>query len=145
MKRYLLSFLAAYLAAVGVTLGLLLIGLANWLFSNTPLWFEMLCVVLVSLTVLGMGEVLGSRPKAREVKTPIRVLLVLLVVMAVLSLIIDMAESMLYVISFPGMMLGAMLQSIFEIRPQWEYLCYGIGNLLVPGLFHLGWHWGVSS
>lgn len=145
MKRYLLSFVAAYLAAVGVSVVMLLIALMNWLFTDSPAWFEALTVVLVSLTVLGMGEVFGRRPGAKAVEKPWRGLVILLPVMVVFGMTTAMTDSILYAVSLPGMMVGGMARSMLELRYNWEYWCYGIGNLLIPCLFHLGWHWGRTS
>ena len=145
MKRYLLSYLGAYAAAVAVSLVMLLIALMNWLFTDSPAWFEALTVVLIGLTVLGLGELFGSRPKAKNVEKPWCGFLILLPVMAVLGLVPAMTESILYAVSLPGMMLGGMVHSMLELRYNWDYWCYGIGNVMIPCLFHLGWHWGRTA
>ena len=52
MKYYLLGFLGAYIVSLLMFIGMLAIAVANWLFSSSPLWFDVLCVILTALPVI---------------------------------------------------------------------------------------------
>lgn len=144
MRRYLLSYLAAYLASLAAFGGMLLIGIANWLFTDSPLWFDVLCVVVVCLPVLALGEVFGRRPKAKLVQKPVRGLLILLAVMAAMGVAGGLVES-LQLISWPGLLLGNAIQTLLGGSGYWDGAFILLGNLLLPALFHLGWYWGITS
>jgi len=144
MRRYLLCWLAAYLASVAAFWGMLLIGIANWLFTDSPLWFDVLCVVVVCLPVLVLGEVFGRRPKAKLVQKPVRGLLILLAVMAAMGIASGLVES-LQMISWPGLLLGNAIHTALGGGSYWDGAFILLGNLLLPLLFHLGWHWGNTA
>lgn len=144
MRRYLLSYLAAYLASLAAFGGMLLIGIANWLFTDSPLWFDVLCVVVVCLPVLALGEVFGRRPKAKLVQKPVRGLVILLAVMAAMGIASGLVESF-QLISWPGLLLGNAIQTLLGGSGYWDGAFILLGNLLLPALFHLGWYWGSTS
>ena len=144
MRRYLLSYLVAYMASLAAFLGMLLIAIGNWLFSDSPLWFDVLYVVVVCLPILALGEVFGRRPKAKLVQKPDRGLLILLVVMAVTGIAGGLVES-LQMFSWPGLLLGNVIQTVLGRAHYWEGAFILLGNLLLPPLFHLGWHWGQTA
>ena len=144
MRRYLLSYLAAYLVSLAVFWGMLLIAIGNWLFSDSPLWFDVLCVFAVCLPVLALGEVFGRRPKARLVHKSVRGLLISLALMAAMGIVGGLVES-LQMISWPGLLLGNAIQTAFGGSGYWDGAFILLGNLLLPLLFHLGWHWGRTA
>lgn len=144
MRRYLLSYLAAYLVSLAVFGGMLLIAIGNWLFSDSPLWFDVLCVFAVCLPVLALGEVFGRRPKAKLVQRPIFGLLILLIIMTVMGVVSGLAEG-LQLLSWPGLLLGNAIQTAFGGSGYWDGAFILLGNLLLPLLFHLGWHWGRTA
>lgn len=143
MKRYFLSFLAAYVASVATFLGMLLIGLAIWFMTDSPLWFNVLCVVVVALPVLALGEVFGRRPKARQVKNTGRYLLILLAVMTVMAFL-SAAGDVFQMLSWPGLLLGNAIQSLLGGAGYWDGAFIILGNLIIPVLFHIGWRWGSN-
>ena len=141
MKRYFLSFLAAYAASVGAFLGMLLIGLAIWFMTDSPLWFDVLCVVVVALPLLALGEVFGRRPKARQVKNTGRYLLILLAVMTVMAFL-SAAGDVFQMLSWPGLLLGNAIPSLLGGAGYWDGAFIILCNLVIPVLFHIGWRWG---
>lgn len=143
MKRYFLSFLAAYAASVAAFLGMLLIGLAYWFMTDSPLWFDVLCVVVVALPVLALGEVFGRRPKARQVKNTGRYLLILLAVMTVMAFL-SAAGDVFQMHSWPGLLLGNAIQTLLGGAGYWDGAFIILGNLIIPVLFHIGWRWGSN-
>ena len=64
MKRYLLSYLAAYVASLAAFGVIMVIAISNWFFTDSPLWFDVLGVIVTALPALALGEVLGRRFKA---------------------------------------------------------------------------------
>ena len=143
MKRYFLSFLAAYAASVAAFLGMLLIGLAYWFMTDSPLWFDVLCVVVVALPVLALGEVFGRRPKARQVKNTGRYLLILLAVMTVMAFL-SAAGDAFQMLSWPGLLLGKAIQTLLGGAGYWDGAFIILGNLIISLLFHIGWRWGSN-
>ena len=144
MRRYLLSYLAAYLTSLAVFWGMFLIAIGNWLFTDSPLWFDILCVIAVCLPVLALGEVFGRRPKARLVHKSVRGLLISLALMAAMGIVGGLVES-LQMISWPGLLLGNAIQKALGGSGYWDGVFILLGNLLLPLLFHLGWHWGRTA
>ena len=143
MKRYFLSFLAAYAASVAAFLGMLLIGLAYWFMTDSPLWFDVLCVVVVALPVLALGEVFGRRPKARQVKNTGRYLLILLAVMTVMAFL-SAAGDVFQMLSWPGLLLRNAIQTLLGGAGYWDGAFIILGHLIIPVLFHIGWRWGSN-
>ena len=143
MKRYFLSFLAAYAASVAAFLGMLLIGHAIWFLTDSPLRFDVLCVVVVALPVLALGEVFGRRPKARQVKNTGRYLLILLAVMTVMAFL-SAAGDAFQMLSWPGLLLGNAIQTLLGGAGYWDGAFIILGNLIIPVLFHIGWRWGSN-
>ena len=141
MKRYLLSFLAAYLASVGAFVVMLLIGLSNWFMTDSPLWFDVLCVIVVVLPMLALGEVFGRRPKAKLVQKPGLGLIILLAIMTILA-ILSAAGDTFQMLSWPGLLLGNAIGTLLGGSGYWDGAFIIIGNLMLPTLFHVGWRWG---
>ena len=75
MKRYLLSYLAAYVASLAAFGVIIVIAISNWFFTDSPLWFDVLGVIVTALPALALGEVLGRRFKAKQAGRPLRGLL----------------------------------------------------------------------
>lgn len=144
MKRYLLSFFAAYLASVAAFLGMLVIAISNWLFTDSPLWFDVLCVIVVVLPMLALGEVFGRRPKAKLVQKPGLGLIILLAIMTILAFL-SAAGDAFQMLSWPGLLLGNAIQTILGGSSYWDGAFILLGNLLLPMLFHIGWRWGSNE
>ena len=49
MKRYLLSYLAAYVASLAAFGVIMVIAISNWFFTDSPLWFDVLGVIVTAL------------------------------------------------------------------------------------------------
>lgn len=144
MKRYLLSFLAAYLASVGAFVVMLLIGLSNWFMTDSPLWFDVLCVIVVVLPMLALGEVFGRRPKAKLVQKPGLGLIILLAIMTILAFL-SAAGDTFQILSWPGLLLGNAIGTLLGGSGYWDDAFIIIGNLMLPVLFHIGWRWGSHA
>lgn len=144
MKRYLLSFLAAYLASVGAFVVMLLIGLSNWFMTDSPLWFDVLCVIVVVLPMLALGEVFGRRPKAKLVQKPGLGLIILLAIMTILAFL-SAAGDTFQMLSWPGLLLGNAIGTLLGGSGYWDGAFIIIGNLMLPVLFHIGWRWGSHA
>ena len=142
MKRYFLSFLAAYAASVAAFLGMLLIGLAYWFMTDSPLWFDVLCVVVVALPVLALGEVFGRRPKARQVKNTGRYLLILLAVMTVMAFL-SAAGDAFQMLNWLGLLLGNAIQSLLGGAGYWDGAFIILGNLIISYCSISAGGWGV--
>ena len=141
MKRYLLSFIGAYLVSVLVFAGLLFVALSQWMFSETPLWFDVLCVLAVILPILALGQVAGRRPGKCPPQKPWIGLAVLLVIFCVLAFISSISEPF-RMLSFPGLLIGEGVGELLHMRGYWDGARPLVGNLLVPMVYHLGWCWG---
>ena len=141
MKCYLLSFLAAYLASVGAFVVMLLIGLSNWFMTDSPLWFDVLCVIVVVLPMIALGEVFGRRPKAKLVQKPGLGLIILLAIMTILAFH-SAAGDAFQMLSWPGLLLGNAIGTLLGGSGYWDGGFIVVGNLMIPVLFHIGWRWG---
>ena len=139
MKRYLLSYLAAYVASLAAFGVIMVIAISNWFFTDSPLWFDVLGVIVTALR-----EVLGRRFKAKQAGRPLRGLLILLAIMAILAFTTELHEY-LYIASWPGLLIGNALQTVFDVSNHWDGAFVLLGNLLLPLLFHLGWRWGTAE
>ncbi len=144
MKRYLLSFLAAYLASVGAFVVMLLIGLSNWFMTDSPLWFDVLSVIVVVLPMLALGEVFGRRPKAKLVQKPGLGLIILLAIMTILAFL-SAAGDTFQMLSWSGLLLGNAIGTLLGGSGYWDGAFIIIGNLMLPTLFHVGWRWGSNT
>lgn len=144
MKRYLLSYLAAYVASLAAFGVIMVIAISNWFFTDSPLWFDVLGVIVTALPALALGEVLGRRFKAKQAGRPLRGLLILLAIMAILAFKTELHEY-LYIASWPGLLIGNALQTVFDVSNHWDGAFVLLGNLLLPLLFHLGWRWGTAE
>lgn len=148
MKYYLLGFLGAYIVSLLMFIGMLAIAVANWLFSSSPLWFDVLCVILTALPVIVCGELSGRRLGKRTTQKPLYGQLILLPLMGLLGLLSGpLLEHGGYgqILIWPGTLLGGVLKEILALDGYWDGIFPLVGNLLLPLLFHLGWHWGTES
>ena len=144
MKRYLLSFGAAYLASVAAFLGMLVIAISNWLFTDSPLWFDVLCVIMTALPVLALGEVFGRHPKAKQEQKTGTGLIILLIIMTMIAFL-SSASDAFQVISWPGLLLGNAIGTLLGGSGYWDGGFIVVGNLMLPVLFHIGWRWGSNE
>ena len=151
MKRYLIGSLLAYGAAVFVFVGVLLVSLSNWLFSDSPLWFDVLAVLMEVLPMLALGELAGRRAKhipSREIVPGFVFLLCVMLGMAVMQEQM-METSILVLVAGPCALMGGMLQALAELLNlgggYWESLFLLFGPLLLPVTYHIGWHWGQTD
>ena len=56
MKRYLLSYLAAYVASLAAFGVIMVIAISNWFFTDSPLWFDVLGVIVTALPALARSR-----------------------------------------------------------------------------------------
>ena len=141
MKRYLLSYVGAYTVSGLVYVVMFLVGMTQWLFSETPIWFDVSCVLAVILPILALGQLAGRYPGKQPPVKPIIGLGLLLTVMAMMALAGEFVEP-LQMISLPGALVGVAIGEILHITGYWDGALPLIGNLLVPVVYHLGWCWG---
>ena len=141
MKRYLLSFLGSYLVSLLAFGLMLLIALSQWMFSETPLWFDILCVIAVTLPHLAFGQMSGRHPGKRPPQKSWIGLVVLLVLFCGLAFVSTVSEP-LRMLSFPGLLIGEGVGELLHMRGYWDGARPLMGNLLVPVVYHLGWCWG---
>ena len=151
MKRYLLSFLIAYIVALAVTAGLIFIGLLNWFFGPSPVWFDILSAALLLLIFPIAGWLCGYRAERKGNTAPRQGVLVLLVFMAILAVLGFQEESPLYLLATPGMVIGNAVEVLFDLKYRWGYqthlrvvwpLVSILGAVVQAVLFHLGWKIG---
>lgn len=141
MKRYLLSFLVSYLVSLLAFGLMLLIALSQWMFSETPLWFDILCVIAVTLPLLAFGQMSGRHPGKRPPQKSWIGLVVLLVLFCGLAFVSTVSEP-LRVLSFPGLLIGEGVGEVLHMKGYWDGAKPLMGNLLVPVVYHIGWCWG---
>ena len=141
MKRYLLSFLGTYLMSLLAFGLMLLIALSQWMFSETPLWFDILCVIAVTLPILALGQMSGRHPGKRPPQKSWIGLAVLLVIFCGLAFVSTVSEP-LRVLSFPGLLIGEGVGEVLHMKGYWDGAKPLMGNLLVPVVYHIGWCWG---
>ena len=144
MKRYLLSYLAAYCACLGVFAALLMAALGFWFLTDTPLWFDVLCVIATALPALALGEVFGRRPKAKQVRHTVPALMILLALMGLTGFVGGMSEGLPF-LGWPGLLLGSAVKALVGGSGYWDGAFILLGNLMLPLLFHLGWRWGTGE
>lgn len=118
--------------------GMLFVELSQWMFSETPLWFDILCVIAVILPLLALGQVAGRHPGKYPVKKSWVGLVILLVIFCVLSFFSSISEP-LRVLSFPGLLIGEGVGELLRLKGYWDGARPLVGNLLVPMVYHLGW------
>lgn len=141
MRRYLLSFLGAYLGSILAFVGMLFVALSQWMFSETPLWFNILCVAAVILPVLALGQLAGRHP-GKNPPTKLWIgLMILLGIMGVLACAGAFSEP-LRMLSWPGLLIGEAVGELLRVKGYWDGAMPLLGNLMVPVVFHLGWCWG---
>jgi len=141
MKRYLLSFLGAYLVSLVALVGLLFVALSQWMFSETPLWFDVLCVIAAILPNLALGQVAGRHPGPCPPQKLWLGLVILLIIFAGMAFV-SVSSEPLRMLSFPGLLIGEAVEELLHMRGYWDGAGPLIGNLLVPLVYHLGWRWG---
>lgn len=144
MKRYLFNFLLAYLASFLMFVIMLLIAIGFWLFTDSPMWFNVLWVIIVLLPMLGLGEVFGHRPKAKAVQKTWPALTIIIAIMVILAFLGELSDG-LQLLSWPGLLLGGALKEFLSPGSYWDGLFIILGNIILPLLFHLGWYWGRTA
>ena len=142
MKRYLLGFALTYLVSVAVFVGMLLIAVGNWLFSSSPVWFNVLCVIAVTLPFLAGGELTGRRMK-QGMKSPGKGFLIVLAVMFLTGLAGGCLMGEVSLLLFPGAVIGAALEEMLRIHVE-EFMTL-LGQVFFAVVFHLGWRTGKGS
>lgn len=143
MKKYLLWFGLAWALSTVLAFAMLVAALAGWMFSETPLWFDLLYLIVTAFPYLFIGEVAGRR--AQPVENLRRGMLLLLCVMTGVALMGGLADNNLRLISVPGWILGSLLARLLPLSGYWEGALILLGHLLLPLLYHLGWHWGKTE
>lgn len=150
MKRYLLGYALAYLASLLTAVVFALIALGCWLFSDTPLWFDVLVVLAVPLAALAIGELAGRRSGRTALQKPVVALLITLICMvglAVVSGVLAETAEWLQIFAWTGTLVGGMLEELAEdhVSSYWDGAFQLAGYLVLPLLYHLGWHWGNDA
>ncbi len=141
MKRYLLSFLGTYLVSLLAFGAMLLVALSQWMFSETPLWFDVFCVIAVILPLPALGQLAGRHPGKCPLQKTWIGLVVLLVIFCVLAFFSTISETF-RILSFPGLLIGEAVGEVLHMKGYWDGARPLVGNLLVPVVYHLGWCWG---
>lgn len=144
MRRYLLGYLASYAVSILAFAAMMLLAIGNWLFTDSPLWFDVLWVIAAALPVLALGEVFGRKPEAKKDRGNGLGLGILLAGMGLLTLISGASE-FLQILIWPGLLLGNVMQTLLGGSGYWDGAFILLGNLSMPLLFHLGWRWGVQA
>ncbi len=119
MTRYLASYMGAYVVSIIVFVGMLFLALSQWMFSETPLWFDVLCVVAVVLPMLALGQVAGRHPGKHPPKNSWIGLAVLVGAMTVLAFVSGLDDS-LQMLSWPGLLVGGAIGEILHVRGYWD-------------------------
>ena len=71
MRRYLLGFLGAFLLFAVILAALIWAALANWLFSDSPLWFDLLFFMAVFLPFPLVGDLVSRRSGPVPLRAPL--------------------------------------------------------------------------
>lgn len=71
MRRYLLGFLGAFLLFAAILAALVWAALANWLFSDSPLWFDLLFWFGVILPFPMTGDLVSRRSAPAPLQAPL--------------------------------------------------------------------------
>ena len=152
MKRYLLSFFAAYALACGASFAMLLAGLVNWFFGPTPVGFDILSALTVLMVFCGVGIFSGWRAKKKGAATPRWGALFCVAALAVLGFLESIGvEEMLSLVGMSGVTVGNAVVSAFDLTYRWGYQTYqkmvwpAVGTLSAAAqgvIFHLGWTLG---
>lgn len=144
MKRYLIGFFLTYLLSEAIFVGMLLIAVYNWLFTSSPMWFNVLSVIVVTLPFLAGGELTGRRQNS-DVKKPLVGFLILLAAVFLIAAAGWAVAGEGAVLICPGALLGGVLKEMLSLKGDWESALTLAGQLLFPILFHLGWKMGKAS
>ena len=143
MKRYLLGYLGAWLAALAVCWGLVFVALMNWMFSRSPLWFDLLLVLLAALPFPAAGWLANRKTRRRPPRWGLPLLLAVMTALAFVSALRSTSTAAA-VLTLPGQLLGGatglVLERFIRIDNYWEGALILAGNLVLPLLYHLGWH-----
>ena len=151
MKRYVVSFLTTYIVALAVTAGIFFIGLVNWFFGPSPVWFDTLSAVVLLLIFLAAGWLWGRRAKRKGGTTPWQGFLLLVGIMVILAVLGILELNPVYLLSAPGMVIGNAVEVLFDLKYRWGYqthlhivwpLVSIMGAVIQAALFHLGWNIG---
>ena len=147
MKRYLLGYLGAWLAALAVCWGLVFVALMNWMFSRSPLWFDLLLVLLAALPFPAAGWLANRKTRRRPPRWGLPVLLAVMAATALLTAYTDVSADAV-ILTLPGQLLGGgiglVLERFVRIDSYWEGALMVAGHLLLPLLYHLGWRWSME-
>ncbi len=149
MRRYLLGFLWTYLFSLAVTAGLVFFAFFHWFMQASPLWFDVLTLVLLLLPFLAGGQLTGRKPGNPPLRSPAKVLTLLLVLTVGVSAL-DCFSSldfsgMLGLTALPCLGTGNVVVILFPILAPAEKLINCLGGAIPALLFHLGWHWGQEN
>jgi len=144
MRRYLAGFVGAYMVSILVFVGMLFLALSQWMFSETPLWFNVLCVVVIVLPMLALGQVAGRHLGKCPPKNSWICLVILMGVMTILAFVSGLSDG-LQMLSWPGLLVGGAIGELLHVRGCWDGILPIAGNLLVPLVYHLGWCWGRAQ
>lgn len=143
MKRYGMGFWGAYLLSVAVSVGMFFLALANWMFSDSPPWFDILFVIVILLPFPAMGDFLahkGIDSEKKFRKTAI-IHIAIQIGLAFLGGFL-LGENLLQVIVWPGTLPGSALREMLDYHGFWDSLFPVVSHALLPVLYHLGWAMG---
>lgn len=147
MKRYLLGYLVAWLVTLAVCWGLVFVALMNWMFSSSPLWFDVLLVLLTMLPFPAVGQLVNRKTKRRPPRWGLPILLAVMAATALLTACTGTSTAAA-ILTLPGQLLGGgiglVLERFVRIDNYWEGALILTGHLLLPLLYQLGWRWSVK-
>lgn len=147
MRRYLLGYLGAFAASLAAAGGMVMAALFRWLFSDTPLWFDVLLVIAVLLPSLAVGQLANRKTRRRPPRWGLPVLLAVMAATALLTAYTDVSADAV-ILTLPGQLLGGgiglVLERFVRIDSYWEGALMVAGHLLLPLLYHLGWRWSME-
>lgn len=146
MRRYLLSFLLAFVLSYLILGGVVLLEFFLYFLEDPPWGSYVLCGIAIALPFPLLGRFFSRRSSAARFPKAWRGALILSAVMALLS-VLDTAELSIPFLITPGQGIGASLHGCLPgVRYvyRWnglplEHVFTWIGNLLLPPLFHFGW------
>ena len=147
MKRYVIGFWGAYLLSAAVSVGMFFLAIANWLFSDSPPWFDMLFVIAILLPFPAMGDFLAHKVKSDSGKVFGKTIIIQIAIQIMLAILGSflLGEHLLQVIVWPGTLPGSVLREALDLNHHWDDLFPVIGHILLPVLYHLGWLMGKPS
>ena len=146
MKRYVIGFWGTYLLAIALSVGMFFLTIANWLFTDSPPWFDMLWVIVLLLPFLAAGDLLAHKSSISK-SARRKALVIHIVIQLGFGLLgnVLLGESVLQVIVWPGSLLGAGLRELLDMNSYWDGAFLPLGHVLLPVLYHFGWLMGKPS